>query len=68
MAKQPEDGAQLLADIVRAAERTAEADRELHEAVQAARDAGYSWTEIGDVLGVKRQSAWQRFSGVQGRY
>jgi hypothetical protein len=33
------------------------------QTVQAARDAGHSWTEIGDALGVAKQTAWQRFSG-----
>jgi hypothetical protein len=30
--------------------------------VQQARDAGRTWTEIGEALGVSRQSAWQRFA------
>ena len=32
-----------------------------HLVVQA-RSAGRSWTEIGDALGVSKQSAWERFS------
>jgi hypothetical protein len=32
-----------------------------HLVVQA-RDAGRSWTEIGDALGVTKQAAWERFS------
>lgn len=38
-----------------------EADRALREAVQAARDAGATWHEIGQVLGVAKQTAWERF-------
>jgi hypothetical protein len=30
--------------------------------VRQARGAGRSWTEIGEALGVSRQSAWQRFA------
>jgi len=33
------------------------------QTVQQAREAGHSWTEIGDSLGVTKQTAWQRFSG-----
>ena len=45
------------------AARTAleEAAAELREAVQAARDAGDSWTVIGAALDVSRQAAQQRF-------
>ncbi len=30
--------------------------------IEAARDAGASWAEIGDALGVSRQSAWEYFT------
>ena len=33
------------------------------QTVAAAREAGQSWTAIGDALGVKKQTAWERFSG-----
>jgi hypothetical protein len=33
----------------------------LREAVQAARRAGHTWAEIGDLLGTTRQAAFQRF-------
>jgi hypothetical protein len=35
----------------------------LWQTVGKAREAGHSWTEIGDALGVTKQTAWQRFSG-----
>ncbi|AXH98065.1 hypothetical protein [Ornithinimicrobium avium] len=38
-----------------------DAEDELREAVQAARDAGDSWTIIGAALGITRQAAQQRF-------
>ena len=37
------------------------AEDELREAVQAARDAGDSWTIIGAALNITRQAAQQRF-------
>lgn len=39
--------------------RTAES--RLRSAVDAAREAGHPWSEIGDVLGTTRQAAFQRF-------
>jgi hypothetical protein len=30
--------------------------------VGKARQAGHSWAEIGEALGVTKQTAWQRFS------
>ena len=30
--------------------------------VEQAREAGLTWTEIGEALGVSRQAAWERFS------
>jgi hypothetical protein len=30
--------------------------------VQQAREAGRTWTEIGEALDVSRQAAWERFS------
>ena len=33
------------------------------DVVQTCRDVGKSWTQIGEVLGMTKQSAWERFSG-----
>jgi hypothetical protein len=30
--------------------------------VQSAREQGYSWTRIGQALGISKQAAWERFS------
>jgi hypothetical protein len=30
--------------------------------VSDAREAGRTWTEIGEALGISRQAAWERFS------
>jgi hypothetical protein len=38
-------------------------DKVLREQVQRARDAGCSWSEVGQALGTSKQSAWERFSG-----
>ena len=40
-----------------------EAERQLPTAVANARDQEYSWTQIADLLGVTRASAWQRYAG-----
>lgn len=37
-------------------------DSALHVAVSAARRAGWSWRQIGPVLGMREQSAWRRFT------
>lgn len=39
-----------------------ELDRIRREQVVAARAAGASWQQIGDALGVTRQSAWESFT------
>jgi hypothetical protein len=35
----------------------------IQELVAHCRDAGKSWTQIGQALGMTKQSAWERFSG-----
>ncbi len=47
--------------IIAAQEGVTRADRELHDAVQAAREAGDSWLSIGLALGVTKQAAQKRF-------
>lgn len=54
-------------EALRAAKRSgvpadiAAAQRRLHDAVDAARDAGVEWMAIGDVLGLARGNAYQKF-------
>jgi hypothetical protein len=48
-------------NIIAARKRVAEAERELRDAVQVAREAGDSWTVIGAALDTTRQAAFQRF-------
>jgi hypothetical protein len=45
----------------RASEADALAGQVLKLCVQQSRDAGHTWQEIGDLLGVTRQAAFQRF-------
>ena len=47
--------------IIAAQEAVARADRELHDAVREAREAGDSWLSIGMALGVTKQAAQKRF-------
>jgi len=47
--------------ILAARKKVADAEQELRDAVQAARDAGDSWTVIGAALDTSRQAAFQRF-------
>ncbi len=50
-----------LREIARAAEHVSDAERQLAAAIHAARQAGVTWQEVGDVLGVSRQAAFKRF-------
>jgi hypothetical protein len=36
-------------------------EKAMWQTVGKAREAGRSWTEIGNALGVTKQTAWQRF-------
>ena len=49
-------------DVVRRAQRVDDlADQVLKLCVQHSRDTGHTWQEIGELLGVTRQAAFQRF-------
>lgn len=50
-----------LAAVAAAKELARSVDAALRETVDAARTAGHTWQEIGDVLGTTRQAAFQRF-------
>ena len=57
-----------LLEVVGDASAAFEAARvSLHDAVRAALDDGATWSDIGDVLGVSRQAAFQRFGPKQAR-
>jgi hypothetical protein len=40
-------------------------DKLTRESVHRARDAGHSWTQIGEALCITKQAAWERFSGEE---
>jgi hypothetical protein len=61
MAETAADRLQLVADLLNYAGHV---DSALYDAVQEARAAGRTWQEIGDVLGVSRQAAQQRFGAL----
>jgi hypothetical protein len=41
----------------------ARVEDKMFEVVRVCRNSGKSWTQIGEVLGVSKQAAWERFSG-----
>lgn len=52
--------------MIREAARDADQSQtRLREAVAAGRDHGISWQLIGDVLGISRQAAQQRFKDAE---
>lgn len=51
--------------IIAAREALEAAEKELRDAVAAARAAGDSWTSIGAAMGTTRQGAYQRFGKVE---
>ena len=57
----PDD--EMLASLARTQAAVAQADAAVHDHVAVLRDRGISWTRIGEVLGVSKQAAWERFSG-----
>jgi hypothetical protein len=51
-------------DALRVLARTeAELDELRRQQVAAARSAGASWEQVGEALGVSRQSAWEHYAG-----
>ena len=51
--------------IIEARKGLESADKELRDAVAAARAAGDSWTVIGAAMGTTKQAAFQRFAKVE---
>lgn len=54
------------ARLEKLAEAARRADRALDAEVVRLRENGASWSDIGEALGVTRQSAWARYSGITG--
>ncbi|MEU4398240.1 hypothetical protein [Micromonospora orduensis] len=57
----PAGDSQFVDWIAAAAEISAAAERLLELEVELARRHGTTWEQVGDALGVSRQSAWERF-------
>jgi hypothetical protein len=55
----------VLASLPRMAAAGAQVERNLSRFVKKARELGATWAAIGTSLGMKRQSAWERFSGEE---
>lgn len=51
--------------LVALADGAVKVDDKLAELVANARAAGKSWTEIGQALGITKQSAWEKYSGEE---
>jgi len=56
-----EEDTKALRTIAELAERRAEVESELTEAVRSARHARRSWSEIGTILGVSKQAAHRTY-------
>ncbi|MEV5574955.1 hypothetical protein AB0L06_33375 [Spirillospora sp. NPDC052269] len=61
MSEAPGAPGDALAAVAAAAEAVRRADDHLRGTVGTARSSGRTWQEIGDVLGITRQAAFQRF-------
>ena len=64
---EPGEGGQVPVEeylLRRAALTRARSEREVVDAVTAARSAGVSWSKIGEILGTSAQAAQQRYSAV----
>ena len=59
-APRPVPGVEL-GRLIDAARAETDAQRQLAHAIRNARNAGASWTQIGDALGLTRQAAQQRW-------
>jgi len=53
--------------LQRAAVARARSERQIVEAVTAARTAGIPWSKIGELLGTSAQAAQQRYGAVVGQ-
>lgn len=64
---EPSEGDQVPAEeylLRRAAVARARSEREVADAVIAARSSGISWNRIGEILGTSAQAAQQRYGAV----
>ena len=59
--ERPDD--ELLAGLAKVQKVAFQAEAAVHDYVEVLRGRGITWTRIGEVLGVSKQAAWERFSG-----
>jgi hypothetical protein len=52
----------VLAHLPKVAAARMQVEETLHGWVSRARDLGATWAQVGDALGMTRQSAWERFA------
>ena len=57
--------ARTLAPAAATSEAIGGLQEKLGELVRQARADGYTWTQIGQALGMSKQAAWERFSGEE---
>lgn len=62
------DKVAILAELAVAAAAFQAARRSLEAAVDRARSAGASWSEVGQAVGMSRQGAFQRFGSLRSRH
>jgi hypothetical protein len=55
----------ILSNLPRIATAGAQVEQNLVEWVRRARSNGATWAQVGEALGMTRQSAWERFSGEE---
>ena len=59
------DNKTLLEQLRLAGQHMRATEQHVRGAVVELRRRGMSWAQVGDALGISRQSAWERFSGEQ---
>jgi len=57
--------AEPLRRVAEASHQQVEAEAKVTEAIKAAREAGFSWSAIGMMFGVSKQTAQQRFGKTE---
>lgn len=55
----------VLPNLAPVASAATQVEESLTAWVSKARSLGATWAQIGDALGITRQSAWERFSGEE---
>jgi len=59
-----DDVTDLLTELAKVAGEIHSRNTDRDALIRAARKAGASWAEIGQSLGISKQSAWERYAGT----